>query len=223
MDYAEIRRVALKIFLGFLGLTAVVASRCVLASDYGQIQIKILLTTLTIAATSICAMAGAAFVEKRRHRELGFAGTSLAIVSGSLVILGVWSGFPSKEYWKLVITLVVFAVAVAHAFMLALPDLGEEHSWFQGLSFASITLLVCQIVVALWSETRDDLYYRLLAVVSIVVALETLAVPILMKLRRAQASRGRTLVLTEVEDGIYRSTVGTLYTVAEVAPGVGGT
>ena len=41
------------------------------------------------------------------------------------------------------------------------------------------------IVVAEWGEIRRNEYYRILAVVAIVVGLGTLAVPILLKLRKA--------------------------------------
>jgi hypothetical protein len=223
MDYAEFRRASLRTFLGFLALTAAIAVVSVLGGDFGETQVKVLLTTLTISAASMCAMACAAFIEKRKRRELGLAGISLAIISALLVISGMWAEIDSEGYWKLVLTFVVFAVAFAHAFMLMLPNLSEGHSWFQVLSSVSIAILACQIIFAFWAEVSDDFYFRLLAVVSIVVALETLTVPILMKLGRGQATRVRTIVLEEVGDGVYKDSTGKLYTVAEAEPGAGGT
>ncbi|MBT7162497.1 MAG: hypothetical protein HN904_06935 [Victivallales bacterium] len=223
MDYAEFRRASLRTFLGFLALTAAVAVVSVLSGDFGETQVKVLLTTLTISAASMCAMACAAFIEKRKRRELGLAGISLAIVSALLTILGIWSEASSERYWKLVLTFVVFAVAFAHVFMLLLPSLSERHSWFQALSSVSIAILACQIIFAFWAEVSDDFYYRLLAVVSIIVALETLTVPILMKLGRGQATRGRTIVLEEVGNGVYKDSAGKLYTVVETGPGTEGT
>ncbi|MBT7304154.1 MAG: hypothetical protein HN849_31770 [Victivallales bacterium] len=223
MDYAEFRRASLRTFLGFLALTAAIAVVSVLGGDFGETQVKVLLTTLTISAASMCAMACAAFIEKREQRELGLAGISLAIVSALLTILGIWSEASSERYWKLVLTFVVFAVAFAHVFMLLLPSLSERHSWFQALSSVSIAILACQIIFAFWAEVSDDFYYRLLAVVSIIVALETLTVPILMKLGRGQATRGRTIVLEEVGNGVYKDSAGKLYTVVETGPGTEGT
>ena len=66
MDYAEFRRASLRTFLGFLALTAAVAVVSVLSGDFGETQVKVLLTTLTISAASMCAMACAAFIEKRK-------------------------------------------------------------------------------------------------------------------------------------------------------------
>ena len=66
MDYSEIRKLALKIFIGFLGLTAVIAIISVLAGQFGELQWKILGTTFTISAASICSMSCAAFIEKKK-------------------------------------------------------------------------------------------------------------------------------------------------------------
>lgn len=61
MNYTEIRRLLLKIFIGFLSLTALVAILSVLSHKFGETQLKVLLTTLSITAGSICAMSCAAY------------------------------------------------------------------------------------------------------------------------------------------------------------------
>jgi VIT1/CCC1 family predicted Fe2+/Mn2+ transporter len=93
-----------------------------------------------------------------------------------------WPEIDSEEYWKTTITFFVFAIAFAHVFLLVLPQLDNKQKWVQLASSISIGILALLIVVAVWGEIDAEDYYRLLAVVAIIVGLETLVVPILMKL-----------------------------------------
>ena len=56
MNFTEIKKVLLKLFVGFLILTAIIAIISVLSGEFGELQGKILATTLTISMASICSM-----------------------------------------------------------------------------------------------------------------------------------------------------------------------
>jgi len=100
MNYSEIRKLSLKVFIGFLGLTALIAIISVLSGDFGKLQWKILATCFTISAASICSMSCAVFIEKKGLAGLGLAGIFLCISSASLVIVGIWPEIESEEYWN---------------------------------------------------------------------------------------------------------------------------
>ena len=219
MNYTEIKKMSLKCFVGFLGLTAVIAIISVLSGEFGELQWKILATTGTISAASICAMSCAAFIEKRKLLKLGLSGIVLSIVAAVLVIFGLWPEINSDEYWKTTASMAVFAVEFAHAFLLVLPQLDDRQKWFQLLSVVSIFILACLIVNAMWLEVDDEVYYRILAVVAIVVALETLVTPILMKLRKGNALQKEKLVLEKIEDGVYMDSTGKKYELRNISDG----
>lgn len=218
MDYTETRKLSLKLFIGFLGLTALVAIVCVLSGDFGSLQIKILLTSTTISAASICAMSCAAFIEKRKLATLGLGGIGFAVVSAALVILGVWAEIEAEGFWKLTGSVSVVAVGLAHAFLLVLPELDAGHRWAQFGTVITIGVLALQIIVAIFGEIESEGYYQILAAVAILVALGTLVVPILMKLRKATGSGAavETLVLTRIDEQVYRDRVGREYRVTEI-------
>ena len=216
MDYAQIKRLSLKTFIGFLVLTALVAIISLLGGEFGELQVKILVTTFTISAASICSMSCAAFIERRKSARLGLSGIFLSAAGAILLIVGLWTEVNNDEYWKATVTLIVFAVAFAHAFLLALPELDDRQKWARIVSAGSIGLLALQIVAAVWGQIENDGYYRLLAVVAVVVALETLVIPILMLLRRGSGRRGTSLVLEKVEGERYKDPTGKMYHVREV-------
>lgn len=215
MNYSEIRRLSLKSFIGFLVLTALVGIVFVVSGEFGKLQIKILATCLAISAASICSMACAAFIEKRKHRALGLAGITLCIASALLAIFGMWPEIKDEEYWKATITLGVSAVALAHAFLLSLPHLDRRHTWVQMITSGSIGILALQIVIAAWAEIKGETYFRLLAVVAIVVGLETLVIPILMRFRQGNGQPPKRLVLRSVEGDLYEDASGKRYHVAD--------
>ena len=222
MNTADMKKRFLHAFIGFLGLTALIAIVSVLNGEFGELQIKILVTSFTISAASICSMSCAAFIEKQKHSGLGFSGILLSVVAAVLLIFLIWLEFENEWYFKTTFTVAVCAVSFAHAFLLVLPDLENKHTWIQKAATISIAVLGGQIIVALWVEIDHEAYIRALAVVAIIVALETLLVPLFMKLKTNKKSTGATLILESIapESGRYRDATGLEYRVEKLEPGV---
>jgi|GEM_PF-698109 len=218
MDFTQIRKLSLKAFLGFLGLTALIAIVSVLSDSFGEFQTKILATSFTISAASICSMSCAAFIEKKKREGLGLSGIFFSIVAAILLIVGIWSDIKSDEYWKIMITFGIAAVAFAHAFLLLLPKLDNRQKWVQWVSSACIGILALLIVVLLWTELDNEAYNRLLAVVAIIVGLETLAIPILIKLRKGDEPYPQKLILEKLEGDLYKDAAGKKYQLKEIKP-----
>lgn len=189
MNYTAARKLLLKVFIGFLSMTALVAILSVLSGEFGETQIKVLVTTFSITAGSICAMACAGFIERKGAKTVGIVGILAASGAVSLVIIGVWGEIDEKEYWKTTVTFIVVCIALAHACLLNLPTLVASHRWTQPASAILIALLAFQIIVAVWGEIGNEGYYRLMAALSVLVVLVTLVVPICSRLG-AKADEG---------------------------------
>ena len=225
MNTANMKKRFLRAFVGFLGLTAFIAIVSVLSGEFGELQVKILVTSFTVSAASICSMSCAAFIEKQKQQELGFSGILLSVVAAVLLILLIWLEFGNEWYFKITFTVAVCAVAFAHAFLLVLPDLENKHTWIQKAAAISIAVLGSQIIVAIWAEIDHEAYIRALAVVAIIVVLETLLVPLFMKLKTNKKSTGATLILEPIapESGRYRDATGLEYRVEKLESGVENT
>jgi len=216
MDYTAIRKSSLKLFIGFLSLTAVIAIVSVLSGEFGELQIKTLATCFTISAASICSMACAAFIERKKRVALGLSGILLSISAAALLIIGIWAEINNEEFWKTTATVSVFAIAFA-PFLLAIPELDDRQRWIQLVSPVSISLLAGLIVVGIWGEIDNETYIRAITVVSIIVVLETLVIPILMRLRKGnEVDVGKSLTLKNVGQDLYEDPGGRLYQVREV-------
>jgi len=216
VNFEIIRKSSLKIFICFLIITALFAIVSVLSGEMGDFQLKTLATTFTISAASICSMSCAAFIEKRRMKWLGISGILLSIAAAAFLIAGLWPEVDSHDYWKFTGTLITLAVCLAHAFLLYLPELDDDHNWVQPATAISIGTLALLIMIAVWGEIDDEGYYRLLAAVSIVVALGSLVVPILMKMQKGSGPKKELLILEKTEGDTYRDSAGKQYIVKEI-------
>lgn len=215
MNYSNIKNLLLCGFIGFLVLTALVAIVAVFSESFGETQKRILATTFTISIASICAMASAAFIERRRLVALGMAGIASSALGGILLLLGIWNILLSDISFKVTATLITMSLAFAHGFLLALPKLDKRHYWVQAVTAITIGLLATQIIVALWIEIENVIYYRYLAVVAILAGLETLIIPILFKLRREIKEQPPELQLhlTLIDGNHYQNETGDKYEV----------
>ena len=112
----------------------------------------------------------------------------------------------------------MLALAFTHTFLLALPGLDDRQKWVQAVSFISIAILAVLIIAAIWIQKQEweELYYRVLTIAAIVVGLETLVIPILMKLRKGKAPGKQTLVLEKIEPGLYTDAAGKKYRLTEI-------
>ncbi len=230
MNCTAFRKLLLNVFIGFLPMTALVAIFSVLSSEFGETQIKVLVTTFSISAGSVCAMACAGFIERKGSKTVGIVGILAASGAVSLVIIGMWGEIEGEEFWKTTVMFIVGCIALAHACLLYLPTLAASHRWTQPTAAILIALLALQIIFAIWGEVEDEGYYRLMAALSVLVVLVTLVVPICGRLG-ANAHEARPekvfnntmfyplseqLVLHRLSGDIFADKLGRRYQVTQI-------
>lgn len=215
MNYSEMKGHFLKSFIGFLILTAVIAIITVISGEFGDIQARILGTTFTISIASICAMSCAAFIEKRNFKVVGITGIAFSLLSAILIIAEIWGSVGSNLYYKIIFTSVACAFSFAHGLLLFLPQLDTDREWVQQAAAITITVLLAQIIFWIWLEIEHTIYFRMMTVIAILVGLETLVIPILMKLKKGNSEQKETLELENVDGHIYKDASGKLYDVRE--------
>lgn len=118
-----------------VAIAAAVGISAILSGEFGSVEIRILLTTLTVSAGSMCGLACWAYLASRRGKILPLAGIVLTFVGSSMILIGIWGEVDSKEFWKVTASASVFAVACAHLALLSLARLAQ---WFQW-SLSSLT------------------------------------------------------------------------------------
>lgn len=224
MPPSSLRRAFLWSFLAFLGLTAFVAIGVMLGGDFNDTMARVLGTTATVSAGSVLAMACAAFRE--RERVTGTVGIVLAVVASALGVMLLWGDRFDEDFGRATLLAVTYAVAVAHAELMLLGRLPARYRWVQWTLVALIAVMAVTLTPVICGEVHDDeALARFLGVLAILIALGTLAVPVLLWISRSERAEAeaaalaaaggrpapRRLALVEQGDGSWRSDDGAVY------------
>ncbi len=116
---------------------------------------------------------------------------------------------------KYTVTFIIASVAFAHCFLVNIPTLQRSYKWCQYLLVLFVVLLAAQVDFAVWDETNDDVFYRIMGVLAVIVVLFTLMVPIFSRFTSGGAA-ANTLALTAEEGEIYRDASGQRYRVTKI-------
>jgi hypothetical protein len=220
-------------FILFLSISALISIVAVLGGKFSEFEVKVILTSVVIALSSICCMCCGAFIQWRGIRAPGYVGMALALLAGALLIIAMWAEIDDKEYYKVSVTVSVFAIAFAHFLVLCVATLKPGHLWVRvvaGIAIFCLAALISGLVIG--EDFNGEGVWKLVAVLAIVVALTTLTIPILHRIGRAElaesaeslsapSARDR-LVLTPRPDGTYAAGDGRIYRVTEIPPGGSG-
>ncbi len=214
----RLTKASLYSFVGFLAVTALLAIGSVLSGNFGEFEIKVLATTSVIAVASICSLCCSAYSARSTTLLPGLGGILLAGLAAALLILSIWSETHAENYWKTTAVLSVLAIACAHALALLSVRLRPAHLWIRIATGVTILILAIVISGMIVGEVDDKGTAKLVAILAILAALETLVIPILGRLSKGQLEPlPRTLVLTEMQDGRYQDRGGRIYEVHSVS------
>jgi hypothetical protein len=184
-----VRRAAIVAVVVSLVLAAVMGIAALLSGEFGELQGKILLTTVMVAAfgtTSLCHLA----VVTRSVRAVGFAGIAASVVAALCALVLIWRDWsegPSAEgWWKALAVSAIAAVSLAQSNLLLLLA-GRRHPVIRlslGVTLLAITVAAVMVALPVLTDgeipgSDDDGYWRALGVVGILDALGTIALPVL--------------------------------------------
>src|SRR5688572_28658985 len=94
------KKIALWFLIVSVALSAALGIVAILSGKFGDFEGRVILTTITISAASICALAAGALFESRTARTLPGLAVAFAVFAASLIIIGVWGRISGDEYWK---------------------------------------------------------------------------------------------------------------------------
>ncbi|MFD6053899.1 hypothetical protein [Agromyces sp. NPDC060279] len=190
------RRAAIVALVVSISLTAVVGIVVLLTGDFGEVQGRVLTTTLLVAGFSTVALCHLA-VAGRPVRLVGFVGlavSAIALVIGLVLIWMPWDAWNdgSGELWRWFGVAGVLALSLAHANLLLLLA-GRRHPVVRAamaVTLAAIALVALLVILPILSDGRIpgdggwDAYWRWFGVVAIVDALGTIVLPVVGLLLR---------------------------------------
>lgn len=194
MKGADLRKSFLYVLIGSVAISAVFGIAVILFGNFGEFEVRVLMTTLTVAVTSILGLACGASVEAGRARILPISGIIFSILAAFALLLIIWNALDDNEtFIKSTLTLVTLAVACSHLSLLRLARLDRRFEWSYLVAFVCDWLLAAIILYLMWFEPEgdSDLIFRVMAVLSIVIAAVTVVTPVLHKLSNAGRSAAK--------------------------------
>ena len=187
----NLRRTFVYVLIASVALSALIGIGVLLFGDFGTIEVRILMTTLTVTVTSIFGLACGACLESGRARVLPIAGIALSIVSALMCFFIIWSVLDQNEIFiKSFLTTTLLAAACSYMSLLLLARLDRRFSWTRIGAAVCIVLLSAIFLYILWFEPigGSDLIYRVLGILGILLASITVITPILHKLSSARSN-----------------------------------
>ena len=184
------KKVALWFLIVSVAISAALGIIALLTGTFGDFQMRIVLTTLTISAASIGALASGALWEGRGRKDQPIVGIGLSLLSAFLLITGIWLESLGSGYWKFTASTSALAAATTHACLLSLAKLSPRFGWARPTNLIAVYTLAFFIILAIYRESANDLGFRLIGTASIVVAALTIMTPIFHRLSREDFSAG---------------------------------
>jgi signal transduction histidine kinase len=173
------------VFIASIALSAVIGIGVLIFGNFGHIEARVLMTTLSVTIMSILGLACGAYYETGRGRALPVAGIILSLTAGLMSFFIIWNVLDRNELFiKAFLTATMLAAACAHLSLLSLARLDRRFAWSRATAFVCVSLLCAISLYILWLEPigGSDLIYRLLGVLGILVAAVTILTPVLHKL-----------------------------------------
>ena len=181
------KRTALKILIGSVVVSALLGIWALLAGEFDETQVKVLLTSLCISGASILSMACAAAWDKGPWPPLPRIGMGLAIGGFGYLIVLIWAEADGEGYWKTSATLLILATGAAHAALIGLARLRNRHAWLVPATWGCAALLAVLLIGAIWGEWDDENVWRWIGVLSILLSAGTILVPVFQRIAQADA------------------------------------
>lgn len=190
-----VRRTAVVFVIVSLSIAALLGIVTLFTGEFGDVQAKILLTTLLVAAFAITALCHLAVVG-RSLRIVGYVGigaSALALVLGLILIWVSWDNW--SEVFSYVAqafgVLSILAASLAQANLLLLLAARQQRVIRIGLyvTLGAIALLALLLSLTIITEgdipgSDGDLYWRFIGVIAILDVLGTIVLPVLGRVYR---------------------------------------
>lgn len=167
-------------------ISAIIGIILILIGDFGEIEFKTLGTAATLAGFSIVSLPSLFYLERYRYQFISKFGFISCTFFFSLILLLIWVGEPVGEdiFFKVTATFGIFSFSTNHILLILIAKPVTKFILIsQRLTTIAISILALLLLLAIWTiEDMPGFLARITAAISIIVALGTIAVPILTRI-----------------------------------------
>ncbi len=209
-DHRNLKRPLLYLLIGSVLLGAVLGIIIVLRNTWGWFEVRVILTTITVALASLCGLACDQSRTPRGANLLPAGGLALTFVAAGMILVGLWCDLESEGYWKATASVSVFTVATVHVCLLSIARLAGRFRWVFFITCQVIYGLAVLLSITIIWELDNDRMFRFLGAISIVDAALTLVIPLLHRISRTDDQSATTMMALDernvaaIEQQIYQ-------------------
>ena len=190
------RRVGLAVFFVSITVNAGLGIYALLAPGFGDVEGKLLTTSLCVTGAVLLVLACEPAWEQWRLGLVPLGGAATAVIGFGLVIAGIWAEPSGEVLFRFMGTTLIVAVACTLACLLALGRLAARFRPVHALTLGALVLAALMTIAAVWMEDGPpEAFARALGVVLIALAALVVTVPVLHWL-----SRGEVVLSTQAHD-----------------------
>lgn len=148
---------------------------------FGDLEIRLLLTTLMLSGFSFCGLCCAAIYDRPRLRPLATAGIAVAGAGFAVNLIGLWEFWESDWTWRIMADAIILAVSFAQACLLM--RLRAHAPAVRRLRSATLFFIGLVALMLIWATLNEfensNLYFRLLGVFAILDVLGSIVPPLM--------------------------------------------
>lgn len=181
MNNINFKKYFLRTLVVALSISALIGIFIFLVGDFGETEIRLLLTTLVIGGYSLAGLCSSTIQNRNELRAFSLMGILVSIIGFVITILALWEIIDFNDIWRLMLVFIILSVAIAHISLLLQirPKTDSiKYSLIGTIFFISIVAFML-IKAILNGFNESDTFFRLLGVFSILNVLGTIATPIM--------------------------------------------
>jgi len=169
-----------------LSVSAMIGIGIFLFGNFGDMEAKLLITTLAIGGYSLSGLCCSLLYEKKIFTPFALSGMVISIIGFLYTLLVIWKAIDLSNQlpWKVLVLFIIFATSIAHACLL-LHIKSKKVFVNSALSATIIFILIVAFMLSalILNENKNmgEFYFRLLGVFAILDVLGTIVTPILNK------------------------------------------
>lgn len=153
---------------------------------FGDLEIRLLLSTLILSGFSFCGLCCASLLDRESQRLVAVAGMGVAAVGFVINFIGVWGWWDTDWTWRVMASLIVASVSFAQACLLLRLSPATRllrYALAATLGFIGLTGLLL-VGAILHAFENGEFYFRLLGTAAILDVLGSVVTPIAAVMQR---------------------------------------
>ncbi len=186
MDNLNLKKYFLWTLIVAFSISAVIGIFIFIFGDFGEIEVKLLLTTLAIGGYSLTGLSCSVIYIRNHLKIFSIIGIMTSIFACLITIITTWEIIDIDDIWKTMIIFIILSVTMAHISLLfqIRPKMNNiKYLLIATIIFISIVAIM--LIKLTIFEFEEDEYFRTLGVFSILAILGTIATPIMNRINRS--------------------------------------